>query len=182
MSVCQASVTKGPLKGLSARGTEAGYVRHRRADETPCADCFEGHRRLFEQYRQDHPEQVRRNARRSYWRNTEAAAARARRFRELNPGYGAESMRKYREDNPEWHRNNQQKRRARQRGSTVTTFTPADLDARMSMFGYRCWMCGGPFEHVDHVKPLSKGGPHALANLRPACAPCNTSKGDRWPL
>jgi len=52
----------------------------------------------------------------------------------------------------------------------------------MSYWGNKCWMCEGPFEHVDHVKPLSKGGPHILANLRPACASCNASKNDRWPL
>lgn len=61
-------------------------------------------------------------------------------------------------------------------------FTDAQMDQRMSMFGHKCWMCGGPFQHVDHVKPISKGGPHMLANIRPACAPCNLGKGSKWPL
>lgn len=34
----------------------------------------------------------------------------------------------------------------------------------------------------DHVKPLSAGGTHCLANLCPACKPRNASKRGVWPL
>lgn len=74
-----------------------------------------------------------------------------------------------------------QVRRARQRSTTVVPFTDEQLRQRMSMFS-GCWMCGGPFEHIEHVKPLAAGGAHMLANLRPSCGPCNWSKGHRWPL
>lgn len=72
--------------------------------------------------------------------------------------------------------------RARKLAATVAPISSAQINARMSMFGYKCWMCGGPFEHVDHVKPLSKGGLHMLCNLRPACGSCNRSKAARWPF
>jgi len=42
-------------------------------------------------------------------------------------------------------------------------------------------MCGAPWEHIDHVKPISKGGSNWPANLRPACEPCNLRKSDQWP-
>lgn len=58
--------------------------------------------------------------------------------------------------------------------------TLEDLASRMAFFGNRCWMCLGPFEHIDHVKPLSKGGPHLLSNMRPSCRSCNQSKSGRW--
>lgn len=74
-----------------------------------------------------------------------------------------------------------QVRRARKRLSMHIRFTDEQLTLRMAMFP-GCWMCGGPFEHIEHVKPLAMGGPHILANLRPSCAPCNLSKGGRWPL
>lgn len=60
--------------------------------------------------------------------------------------------------------------------------TAESIRQRMAYFGNRCWICGGPFEQVDHVKPLSKGGAHCLANLRPSCASCNNRKRARWPL
>jgi 5-methylcytosine-specific restriction endonuclease McrA len=74
-----------------------------------------------------------------------------------------------------------QVRRARKKLSLYIRFTEVQLAQRMAMFA-GCWMCGGPFEHIEHVKPLAVGGPHILANLRPSCAPCNLSKGGRWPL
>ena len=61
----------------------------------------------------------------------------------------------------------------------TVAFSPDELRQRMALWGDACWMCGGPFEHVDHVIPLSDGGWHCLANLRPACAGCNTRKGGR---
>lgn len=35
--------------------------------------------------------------------------------------------------------------------------------------------------HVDHVVPISKGGPHALENLCVSCASCNHSKHAKLP-
>ena len=32
---------------------------------------------------------------------------------------------------------------------------------------------------MDHVVPISRGGAHDLANIVPACASCNASKGNR---
>lgn len=29
---------------------------------------------------------------------------------------------------------------------------------------------------LDHVRPISKGGPHTYANIVAACGPCNSSK------
>ena len=59
-------------------------------------------------------------------------------------------------------------------------FTQEAIGARLAAFGYSCWMCGDTWEHLDHVKPLSKGGPHMLSNIRPACGPCNRAKGGKW--
>lgn len=70
-------------------------------------------------------------------------------------------------------------RRSRMASLTVA-FSPEAMQARMDYYGNRCWMCGGAFQHIDHVKPVSKGGPHMLANLRPACGPCNRSKSAKW--
>ena len=62
-------------------------------------------------------------------------------------------------------------REARRRVATIT--------ARMAMWS-GCWICGGPKEAVDHVKPRARGGPDLPANYRPICTRCNTAKSDRW--
>lgn len=73
-------------------------------------------------------------------------------------------------------------RRARTVAATIVPFTPAQLEARLSVYA-RCWVCSDPeWSQVDHVKPLAKGGPHMLANLRPICRPCNLQKSATWPL
>lgn len=35
--------------------------------------------------------------------------------------------------------------------------------------------------HVDHIVPLSRGGPHVVANLCCSCAECNTRKHNKMP-
>jgi 5-methylcytosine-specific restriction enzyme A len=42
--------------------------------------------------------------------------------------------------------------------------------------GYRCVYCGGPFEVIDHVIPISQGGSDADSNLRASCKACNERK------
>lgn len=70
---------------------------------------------------------------------------------------------------------------ARKRRSKTQNKIPVELlQGKMAYWGNRCWMCGGVFQHVDHVKPIAAGGPHLLANLRPACAPCNQRKNRAW--
>lgn len=54
--------------------------------------------------------------------------------------------------------------------------TEQQLADRIAYWGHRCWMCGGPYESIDHVIALSRGGTNWPANLRPACRHCNSSK------
>lgn len=68
------------------------------------------------------------------------------------------------------------RRRARLLNARIQHFTLEQLRMRLLAQGHVCVYCGGPFEHVDHVKALANGGPHCLANLRPACRKCNLSK------
>lgn len=42
-----------------------------------------------------------------------------------------------------------------------------------------CCYCDAPAEHLDHVKPISRGGADVARNIVPACADCNLSKGAR---
>lgn len=165
------------MRGQPATGTYAGARRHRRAGESNCPPCQDAERAFHREWKADNPEQqaawaranpTRRRAsgRRSYWRNRERERERSRKWY-AQPGR---------------ERLKSQRRRARRLAVATIPFTPDQLDQRMSMFGKRCWLCGGPFEQVDHVKPVSKGGPHMLANLRPACNRCNARKKDRWPL
>lgn len=112
--------------------------------------------------------------------NPEKAREHKRGYRERNLDKVRASARAYVKRHPEQMRAAKSKYRALKLSATVEPVTATAIAERMQMFGSKCWMCGGPFQHVDHVKPLSQGGPHILANLRPACRTCNLSKGGRW--
>lgn len=42
---------------------------------------------------------------------------------------------------------------------------------------HRCAYCDARATHMDHITPISKGGDDVEANMLPACADCNLSKG-----
>lgn len=41
-----------------------------------------------------------------------------------------------------------------------------------------CYLCGGPYEHADHVVPEALEGPDTPENILPMCAHHNRSKND----
>lgn len=80
------------------------------------------------------------------------------------------------------------KRRAAQRGVHAESLDPLKVFARD---GWRCQLCKrktpvnkrGTYDddapELDHIVPLSKGGPHTYANTQCACRRCNQLKSDR---
>lgn len=72
-------------------------------------------------------------------------------------------------------------RRARKRAVFVEEIDPAIVFQRD---GGMCGICRNVVSteqpwHIDHVIPLSKGGPHAYTNVQLAHASCNIAKGAR---
>lgn len=65
-------------------------------------------------------------------------------------------------------------RRAREYG---VAHVPYSRTAILARWRHMCAYCNGVATHLDHVHPLSKGGEDVEANIVPACAPCNLSKG-----
>jgi 5-methylcytosine-specific restriction endonuclease McrA len=188
-----------PLKRCSScRAWLDRSLFHKRARsvdglQANCKDCAKGattawwrnrgasaHRAYHLGWRARHPGATARANRAHYWRNRDAQVARVMAYRAANH----ERMRAYER---EWQRLNgkvaeyNHRRRARLNGAPRVPFTHAQFVAKMAYWGNRCWLCGIPAYHVDHVKPLSKGGPHALCNLRPICGSCNSKKKNRWP-
>jgi hypothetical protein len=131
------------------------------------------------------PEKVRAESRRAYARHREARRAAAREYQRTHDrkAYKEAWARADRAANPEkWRakgrrdyagnrrgrQETQWRRRAAKMGTEGIPLTPVLLAAKWDYWAGRCWMCGGEALEWDHVKPLSKGGAHCLANLRPA--------------
>ena len=85
---------------------------------------------------------------------------------------------KWRADNPEKTRAQQHRRRAL-KSSTVFQFWVKRDDVPEGV----CYWCGtSDVAHVDHVMPISLGGPAVDSNEVPTCVKCNLSKGATHPL
>ena len=180
--VCESPIRNGSRKGESATGTNAGRARHFRAGEPSCDACLEAAYEYNRQWGAAHPEKRKANMRRArakrYRDHKADALAASRRWAVANPD-------KRRAIERRWDAVNGKARNARRQATLAKVatipFTRVQLDQRFSMFGHRCYLrlrCDGIEAHgVDHVIPISRGGPHCLSNLRPACQPCNAAKG-----
>lgn len=126
----------------------------------------------------------RRKKSRHYYQKTkhekvEENRARANAWNKANPGRANDRLVQWKKENPEANRALHVKRRGLKRGASGSC-SGEQLEARASMFGNKCAYCvDGKYEHADHVISLSKGGFNWAANMRPACAACNTSKGNK---
>jgi 5-methylcytosine-specific restriction endonuclease McrA len=135
-------------------GTRSGYDWHRRdMREEPCQSCTD--------------------AERLYWRNQ-----RVIRKEEIN------RLRR------EWSFRTPNARRHFRRNNT----DPGNYSDKMVLetYGTGCHICNEPIDlqaarqcgkpgwekglHIDHVYPISKGGPDTLENVRPAHGRCNVIK------
>lgn len=139
------------------------------------------------------PEKVRERSKAYYELHKPSCLVSAKAWQETNPEKVLASKTKWRLSNVEkqraatsrWQRehrieNNVKAARHRARKFGAAGFhTPEQLAARVAYYGHRCAYCGGPYESVDHVIPLARGGSNWPANLRPACAFCNSSKADK---
>jgi hypothetical protein len=135
------------------------------------------------------------------------AAASLRRWRTANPDKAREQSRRQRRVDPErdlrwrtrnpaearaaernWRQANKDKRNAitaaynaRRKGLTpvLTVEEQAKIMAFYSEARAMTELTGEPY-HVDHIKPLAKGGPHHPANLQVLRGVENQRKGARW--
>lgn len=160
------------------RGREAAR-RRRAADPTAHRDQSRAH------YYRNH-DSIRESRRAARARNADRRRIANAEYRS-RPEYAAERAERRRlqmQQNPEpiraRNRRSAARRRAAKAGVQQIPFTGVELAARLAFYGGRCWVCNEPGTHVDHVKPLAAGGPHILANLRPACQACNWKKNSRW--
>lgn len=119
------------------------------------------------------------------WRRRNAARRRtqARAWRAANP----ETMRRYRHEQREARRDAVQRRRARKAALPYEPIVYRHLAVRDH---WTCQLCHEAVDptivhpdlmsgSVDHVVPISKGGPHLYGNVQLAHLTCNLAKGDR---
>lgn len=130
-------------------------------------------------YVKNNREKVLENNHKSYYKNKEKCLKVSREWKLKNKEQYQKKHREWMKKNALWVKLYNQSRRALKYKATIQYFSSEDFDLRMSVFGNKCYYCGGNFEQIDHAIPLSKGGKHCLSNLRPACKTCNMRKHNK---
>lgn len=112
--------------------------------------------------------------------NREAVLAERSNYYRKNRKRVLRRMQQWQQDNPDKVRAISARRRVRKLNAfedgSVTAQAVRELFER---FRCRCAYCGsrGTLQE-DHVVAISKGGPHIIENILPACVSCNASKAD----
>lgn len=143
-------------------GTRKGYQTHSYYKEIPCQPC------------------------------TDANAARYRKWYLSRIESERARIAKYSKDNPQKQRMWRRNRRARKLLVESEKYLESDI---LHIYGIECHICQETIDlkaprkvgddgwerglHMDHVIPLSKGGPDTVDNVRPAHGKCNVQKNDR---
>ena len=124
-------------------------------------------------------ERVKEKNKRYHQEHREEIAARKKRNAEANPEAMKTSQRKYSQRHPEAIRAKSHVRRARLKAGGK--YSVRDWFALCEKYGDRCLACGviPDLLTVDHIRPVSKGGPNTIENLQPLCGACNYRKGKR---
>jgi 5-methylcytosine-specific restriction endonuclease McrA len=134
-----------------------------------------------------------RKRKKKYWAaNREKLLAYHKDYIKKNPQISRKKQKKYWAKNPEKAEAFNRKRRARLNKVEHIPYTKEEV---LEKYGAECYICGTPIDlkaprkagkkgwehglHLDHLIPISKGGPDTIENIRPAHGVCNLSKGAR---
>ncbi len=130
------------------------------------------------------PERKKANRKRRYYEDPARAVREAAAWNAANPDKRRATAKKWRDANLQGLvRESVRRRYATRKGAPSIKFSPAQLGQRADYYGRVCWVCRvAEMSEWDHVKPLTKGGWHCLANLRPICRTCNARKRNKWPF
>ena len=110
------------------------------------------------------------------YKDPERQKAYARAWLKRFPEKAREAAKRWNRAHPEARLAQHRKDRAK-RARVTGSYTLSEWRALVQSYGGRCAYCGAAgVLHADHRIPLKRGGTNYIANIRPACPPCNLRK------
>lgn len=178
----------GYKRYFTGKSCKHGHVSDRLVSNKMCCDCAKNKISIW---RSNNPEKVIQYNRKYYANNQDKAIVVAAKWRSENPERVKDGCKKYRTENSEKisirrsslkgranRRKYESKRRAIKIGNEIN-WTNEDKERVNRLFQEAAQLekLTGIKFHVDHVVPLSRGGPHHPDNLQVVTAKYNMSNG-----
>jgi len=173
-------------------GTNAGYQKHCVDKTEKCQPCKKAHSDYIVSYYLKNSKKLRSNRKEKYYLNQEKEINYIRQWRLKNPKHNSIYQKKYRKLNPESKRGSERRRRAKKFENGFELYKESQV---LEVYGNNCHICLKPIDlsaprqpgldgwemglHIDHLIPLSKGGPDTISNVRPSHGSCNVKKHSR---
>lgn len=135
----------------------------------------------YRKWREENPEKSRQSVQSWFDRNPDYKREYAKRYRKQNREYLNEYRRQWAREHPLRERAKWARRWA-QRKNAKGIHTGDDIRAMLTAQEYTCGYCDCDISdeyHIDHIRPLSRGGRNDPPNLLATCPSCNMSKGDK---
>lgn len=177
-------------------GTTGGYKKHRKNNETACAECKKAQAQYAAEWRSKHPEwKAKHKLYKDAWyrRNIESIRIQRANWYLNNAENERKIKKEYYAEKPEIARQSNRRRRARKLALGTDGHTEKQV---LELYGTDCHICQKPINmevsgkpgsnehwrmglHIDHLIPLVNGGSDTLDNVRPAHALCNLKKNKK---
>lgn len=140
----------------------------------------ESYRRSVRKYLSKNRFILRLRSRVKYWNNKEKELKKYAEYREKNRDLCNTRVRNSQKKNPLRLRLQNHKRRDRSGNGKISVKRIHEL---FVLQAGSCVYCNVELSsyHVDHVKPLAKGGTHTDDNIQLLCPTCNRKKGSKYP-
>jgi hypothetical protein len=146
-------------------------------------------RKWMRRWNRTHRQEARRRSRERRAQNVEAWRVRDRAYYQQSRRERPEQYARKLSGQRAWAKRNRAKltywtsRYRARRGGAPGAHTFAEWQARIRLFGWRCFHCRKRLTRTtitkDHLVPLFRGGSEDAQNLVPACKSCNSAKRDR---
>jgi len=173
---------KGLTRFFTGNPCGRGHIAERNVCNRQCVECRRNQEK--DRYHKD-PDKYTARSRKQYAKDPHYHRKKAQNWRKNNPEKSREYGKEWEEKNKHKRKTYKQRRRAAEKGADGT-FSPDDILRIFDMQNGKCGICSTKKTmkqmHIDHIKPLSKGGSNWPKNLQLLCAKCNKSKWAKDPL
>ncbi len=174
---------------MAKHGTHGGAKLHHKASEPNCEACQNFIKEYRAKYYQANREKQIQSSKERYENNKELRAAQRKAWAQANREKTREYNRNLYRKNPRAAIDRSRRRKIKMMGNGIEPYT---LEQVLEEYGAVCYLCEQDIDltlprkigvegwqmglHLDHVLPISKGGPDCLDNVAPTHALCNLDK------